>query len=364
LIRSRAAKVMLLATAVSFVAPAMRYGLSDQTVRAAGTAPRRLPPLVEPSTETAIEKGLKYLASRQYPDGSWREVQGGGYSGYPIAMTALASMALAGSGSTPVTGPYAPNLNKAVTYLLKSAQPNGLICRPGEEESRSMYGHGFSMLFLSQVLGMEGDPDRMDEIRTVLQRGVELTGKAQSNLGGWIYTPDSGGDEGSVTITQVQGLRSCRDAGIAVPKRVIQNAMGYLDKSIQPDGGIAYRVGMVGSRPPISAAAVACWFNAGEYNNPKALRCLQYSKRTIGTGPMQAGVLGHFFYAHLYLAQVLYLAGEKEWTPYYPIMRDQLVNMQSDDGSWTGDSVGRIYGTSLALTILQLPYNYLPIYQR
>lgn len=325
---------------------------------------RRYPPMVDTKTDEAIQKGLKYLASRQAADGSWRETGSGGYSGYPVAMTALAGMALAGSGSTPVEGMYSPNLSRATIYLIKSAQPNGLICRPGEEESRSMYGHGFSMLFLSQMMGMEGDPDRMSEIRRVLQGGVDLTGRAQSNLGGWIYTPDANSDEGSVTITQVQALRSCRDAGIAVPKKVIRNAMSYLEKSIQPDGGIAYRVGMVGSRPPISAAAVACWFNAGEYTNPMALKCLKYSKVAIGTSRGERNVLGHFFYAHLYLSQVLYLAGEDEWKPYYPKIKEQLLSIQNEDGSWEGDSVGRVYGTALALTILQLPYNYLPIYQR
>jgi hypothetical protein len=250
------------------------------------------------------------------------------------------------------------------TYLLNSAQSNGLICRPGEEEARSMYGHGFSMLFLSQVMGMEGDADRLAEIRRVLRKAVELTGRAQSRLGGWIYTPDSGGDEGSVTITQVQALRSCRDAGIAVPRQVIDQAMGYLEKSLQPDGGIAYRVGMVGSRPPITAAAVACWFNAGQYDNPMAIRALEYCKKNIGVGGQQRGVWGHYMYAHLYYSQVLYLAGEDHWREYYPQMREHLLTLQNEDGSWEGDGVGRVYGTALALTILQLPYNHLPIYQR
>lgn len=349
---------------IGLVAAAFVLAAAWPRASASDPAAGRLPPMINEETAKAIDRGLKYLVSRQAADGSWRESGAGGYTGYPIAMTALAGMAVAGSGSTPTAGPYSVQLSRAVTYLLNSAQPSGLICRPGEEESRSMYGHGFSMLFLSQMLGMEGDPDRMEAIRRVLQNAVTLTDKAQSQLGGWIYTPDSGGDEGSVTITQVQGLRACRDAGIAVPRRVIREAMGYLEKSIQPDGGIAYRVGMQGSRPPISAAAVACWFNAGEYDNPMALRALAYSKRTIGVGRGQANVWGHYFYAHLYLAQVLYLAGDKEWKPYFPALRDQVLAMQNEDGSWDGDSVGRIYGTSLALTILQLPYNYLPIYQR
>ena len=33
-------------------------------------------------------------------------------------------------------------------------------------------------------------------------------------------------------------------------------------------------------------------------------------------------------------------------------------------GCWRGDGVGTVYGTGIALTILQLPYSFAPIYQR
>ncbi len=279
-------------------------------------------------------------------------------------MTALSSLALLGSGSTPTQGEFAPNLRKSLTFLIGSSQRNGLICRFGDEESRSMYGHGFAMLYLGQVFGMEEDEERLNRIRWVLQKGVDLIARSQSRKGGWLYTPDMNGDEGSVTITQVQGLRSARNAGIAVPKKVVDGAMGYLEKSFLPSGGIAYRVGMSEPRPPITAAAVACWFNAGQYDNPMAKKALEFCKRNIGVGNTRQGVWGHYFYAHLYMAQVMYLAGDKEWDAYFPKLRDHLIATQNDDGSWDGDSVGRVYGTAIALIILQLPDAYLPIMQR
>ena len=73
---------------------------------------------------------------------------------------------------------------------------------------------------------------------------------------------------------------------------------------------------------------------------------------------------GHYYYAHLYLAQVMYLSGDSEWHHYFPLMRDTLVNTQDADGSWEGDQVGPTYGTAVALLILQLPYKSLPIMQR
>ena len=145
-----------------------------------------------------------------------------------------------------------------------------------------------------------------------------------------------------------------------VPKEVIDNAMNYLVISTNSDGGIAYRAKMAGpSRPAITAAAVCCWFNAGEYDNPLALRALEFAKDRIPVGQR----IGHWYYAHFYLAQALYLAGEDNWDDYFPKMRDELLRRQREDGSWH-DQVGATYSTSLALIILQLPYNQLPIMQR
>ena len=209
------------------------------------------------------------------------------------------------------------------------------------------------------------DPQRMARIKHTLARGVELTARSQSPRGGWIYTPDARSDEGSVTITQVQGLRACRNAGVAVPKEVIDRALQYLRDSILPDGGIDYRAGMGGSsRPAITAAAVACWFNAGLYDDPDALRALDYCRRRVTVRTSRGELSGHYYYAHLYAAQIMYLSGGQDWASYYPQMRDYLLSIQAADGSWSGDQVGPIYGTSVGLLILQLPYNRLPILQR
>lgn len=337
-------------------------GVSAGVARPAAAKPPTQPRHVTPEMEEAVKKARKYLARTQGGNGSWRNE--GNYGSYPVTMTSLASLALLGSGSTPTQGEFAPQLRKSLTFLVRSSQRNGLICRFGGEESRSMYGHGFAMLYLAQVYGMEEDEERLNQIRWVLQKGVGLIAKSQSRQGGWLYTPDMSGDEGSVTVTQVQALRAARNAGVAVPKKVIDGAMGYLEKSSLPGGGIAYRVGMSEPRPPITAAAVACWFNAGDYDSPLAKKALEYCKRNIGVGNNRQGVWGHYFYAHLYMAQVMYLAGDKEWDGYFPKIRDHLIATQNDDGSWDGDSVGRVYGTAIALIILQLPDGYLPIMQR
>ncbi|MEM8883622.1 MAG: prenyltransferase/squalene oxidase repeat-containing protein [Planctomycetota bacterium] len=310
-------------------------------------------------TNAKIEKALKFLAREQSKDGSWRS--GGGYGYYPCAMTGLAGLALIASGSTPTRGPFAKNVRRATRYLLSQQQPNGLIAAPAEE-SRSMYGHGFGLLFLSQVYGMEEDLEKQRRIKQACKRAITLIARSQSRDGGWLYTPDSNSDEGSVTVTQVQALRGCRNAGIHVPKKVIDRAIRYIERSQSPDGGIRYSIRNRGSRPALTAAACAVLYNAGKYDSKIADRAFAYAWKTCR--PLSGRSQGHYFYTQLYMSQACWQKGDKYWDRYFPEIQRKLLSTQAGNGSWNGDSVGLVYGTSIALLILQIPYNKLPILSR
>src|SRR6266498_2376305 len=123
----------------------------------------------DPKVEQAIEKGLKWVAKTQSSLGHWTA------GGYPTAMTALAGTALVGSGSTTVQGPYSKNIRKSVDYLLGKSRGNGLIGDP-QSDNRYTYGHGFSMLMLSQVLGEEEDEERRQELVEKLEKACDFSG--------------------------------------------------------------------------------------------------------------------------------------------------------------------------------------------
>jgi hypothetical protein len=324
------------------------------------------PDLVTPKTELAIRKGLAYLAKAQHKRGSWSGGTGSG-ARYEAAMTGLAGVALLSSGTTPTRGPYSANIRRAIYWVLSQQnRATGLICSRGEE-SRSMYGHGFCTLFLAESLGMAGSKKLEARMRVALQRAIKLTEGAQSDAGGWIYTPSRNSDEGSVTVTQVQALRACENAGVKVNKTVIDKSFKYLQKSKCADGGIAYslrsvRGGRGRSRPAITAAALTCLFSAGKYNHALTRSTKKYILKRYKN--MVSGRSGHFYYTHLYLAEAMYQIGGKPWCDYYPRIRDWLLKHQQSNGAWQGDRVGLVYGTSIALTILQLPYGYLPVVQR
>ena len=325
--------------------------------------PRR-PALVTAEAEKTIAKGLRRLDDLQNPDGSY------GTGMYPCTMTSVAGLAFMAGGNTLHEGRYTSRVRRAVTYVLSCASPNGLIARLGEEGSRPMYAHGYAMLFLAQAYGTAPDTETQRAIRQVLDRAIRLTASAQSRDGGWNYTPDSGGDEGSVTITQVQGLRAARNAGIRVPVSTIRRARKYIENSANEDGGIAYRVrARGGSRPPITAAAVAVLYNAGEYDHPVALKAVKYLQNYLGESQRRGrGILGHGHDAYflMYISQAMFLHGEETWQSFFPDVRNSLIKHQAEDGGWTGHlrQGGEAFSVASALLTLQMPYGYLPILQR
>ena len=324
------------------------------------------PKYINARTQRGIKAGLDYLAKTQADDGNWNNSADG--TTYPTVMASLAGMAFLAHGDTPTRGPYADNIRRVELFILSNARPSGLITSPAEESSRSMYGHGFSLLFLSSVYGMETDPRTRDTLKKVIIEAIKLTSRGQSAYGGWTYIPGAG-DEGSVTVTQMQGLRAASNAGFTVPKGTVEAAVKYLERCKTPEGGIEYSLGSAtGPRLPISAAAIDTLYNAGEYDSKLADDCLNFvvkQFRSLNKGQWSKGT-GHEFYTHLYAAQAFYQAGDKYWDNYFFLSaRDQLLQMQQADGMRVaGDGIGPVYGTSIGLIILQLPYKFLPIYQR
>jgi squalene cyclase len=339
---------------------------------------------MRPEYRVAVQKGLEWVVKQQHRDGHW-EANGGQY---PSAMTALGGMVLLMEGSTLREGRYCENIRRAVDWLSERSQRNGLLANPNNavEAGRYMYGHGFSTLFLAQVYGEEEDNDRRRKLEGILTRAVDFIGKAQSSRGGWYYTSAADGhdqDEGSVTITQVQALRAAKNAGIVVPKSIIDKALKYLENSTTEGGGVIYSLSQAGGRamgggqPALTAAAIACAFSSGQYQSPFAKKWLQFCQAHVPIGNVHR--FNHDEYTQYYYAQALYVLGDDgyaklfpqsaenerlTWSKYRKVMFDHLVRTQSSDGSWNGGYIGQIFATTAYLTILQLDNGTLPIYQR
>ena len=117
------------------------------------------------------------------------------------------------------------NVQGAVEFLVRCGTTTGLITGPSQDSGQPMHGHGFALMFLASVYGMiTKESLRQQVARHGPQGGRRLParGRARKEAG---RTSPARGDEGSVTVTQVQALRAAHNAGFLVPKAVIEEAV-------------------------------------------------------------------------------------------------------------------------------------------
>jgi hypothetical protein len=225
-----------------------------------------------------------------------------------------------------------------------------------------MYSHAFATLFLAEIYGMTRHP----EIKTELKQAVDLLVNSQNREGGWRYQPIPVDADLSVTVSTLQALRAARNVGISVPLETIRRASAFVQRCATRRGGFSYQsvneYGMNDTRVSyaLTACGVVSMFSAGQYDSVEvraALRMLPMYRSTVIPGKL------HYYYGHYYAAQAMYMAGGEYWATYYPAVKSEILKMQMADGHWE-DDVGRTYATSMALIVLQMPCECLPIFQK
>jgi hypothetical protein len=311
--------------------------------------------MLSPKTAEAVKKGLGYLAGRQREDGAFGT---GGY-GKNVAVCGLAGMAFIASGSTPGRGPHAKEVDHLLDYILAQEGESGFIDVPAAASHGPMYGHGFATLFLAECYGMTLRSD----IREKLTKAVQLIVNTQNPEGGWRYQPVRNDADISVTVCQVMALRAARNAGLYVPHETMAKSVEYVKKCQNADGGFMYMSTGGPSAFPRSAAGVVALYSAGVYEGPEIDKGLEYLMAQIPRGD-DFSHESHYYYGHYYAVQAMWHAGGDYWTRWYPAVRDAILKRQIEDGSWPDSAYGSEYATSMACIILQMPNNYLPIFQR
>ena len=320
-----------------------------------GDVPEGAAEQVTVETDRAIEAGLAWLAKSQNGDGSFGS---GGYRGN-IAVTSLAGLAFMANGSSPGRGPYGSQIDRALLYVMENTAPSGFIAVPGAATHGPMYSHGFGALFLAEAYGMSRRP----ELREKLTNAIRLIIDTQNGEGGWRYQPVRADADISVTICQINALRAARNAGLFVPKETVDNCIRYVKQTQNADGGFRYMMQTGASAFPRSAAGVVALYSASVYEGKDIDRGVEYLKQFMPE--MKLGQrFSHYFYGHYYAAQAMWIRGGTDWNIWYPAIRDELVHRQNASAGFWPDSICSEYGTAMALIILQMPNNYLPIFQR
>ncbi|RME83312.1 MAG: prenyltransferase [Planctomycetota bacterium] len=338
----------------------------------------------------AILKGLDYLAKNQDP------LEGSFSKQYKLAVTSLAGLAfLAYPESGYQRGRYGKVIDRALRYILRLAKDStgkikyrpglGIWLNDGEEQGR-MHAHCYATLFLAEVYGLLRKKKQEQEVKIILKGAIQCLLQSQTygvvyrngkrmEWGGWgyyhKYEPKNNEDEASTTVCALQALRAARNAGIFVPKSAINRAINYVKLCIKKDGSFRYSLvrGVKRSSFELTAAAVSTLNAAGVYHSYELERGLQYMRDSMAKQKQYGSTVDEaaqtwYFYGNLYAAQAMYQAGDVYFLPWYKEVRQVLLKKQKPDGSWIHRKFGKEYATAMALLILEVPLNTLPIFQR
>src|SRR5262249_46313561 len=153
---------------------------------------------------------------------------------------------------------------------------------------------------------------------------------------------------------------------IAVPKKQVDDCVKYVRRCQDRMGGWFRYMAQGGGGGGVqafarTAAGVCALYSAGLYDDEDGTKGLDLLLPNKPSGVKRRDM--HYFYGHYYAAQAMWTAGGKYWTEWFPAIRDELLGSQRPDGSWS-DLICTHYGTAMALIILQIPNNYLPILQK
>jgi hypothetical protein len=318
-------------------------------------------PAISAELQRAIDAGLKALAAAQSTNGGYPLTSKDPTAKDLTGITALAGLAFLAHGDLPARGIYARNLQRIQEALMGSAQPSGYLARTND--TGGMYCHSLALEFLANLSLLTDDPATRQTCRKLAEKAVVLIVSAQSEEGGWRYTPMPSSADSCQTAGQLIALRAAADAGINVDKAVAEKATRYLLLLQEPDGGFRYTSGGGASGYARTAAVLATLHHAGLGQTEPARRGLEYLRpyfpESTGVPPRKIG--SEFpYYGLYYAAQAMYLAGGDPWKSWYEANCADLVRKQDATGLWP-DRQGDLLATSAALIVLQFPKKGLPV---
>jgi hypothetical protein len=332
--------------------------------------------------DRAAAGGLTWLATHQSERGYWQgdvghkqqddylvlhsaaenEARGQGHLG----VSALCGLAFLAGGHLPDRGQHGDVVRRTLDYVLRHVAESGLISDGGTR----MYSHAFATLFLAEVWGMAGGP----EVRQALERAVHIVVDCQNRQGGWRYDPFTPEADLSVTVCQLQALRAARNIGIQVPAQTIDEAVAFVKRARTVGGPSAglfyYKIEGRGARTKnrefaINAAAVTSLFTAGVFDERLYGPALDFVDREYAVVADYWPTHFYYWYGNYYACQAMFQAGGPRFDTYLERITRDLLRRQERDGRWRNDvGPGDPFATAVACIILQIPKQFLPIFQR
>jgi hypothetical protein len=307
--------------------------------------------------ETAVVKGLKWLAANQNQDGSW------GKGEFRCAMTGLALLAFLGHCETPDVGQFTETVFKAINYLIAFGESHDGRLSPHQGNAYP-YEHGIATYALAEAYSMTQDA----KIEPVLRKSINIILNGQTSDGGWEYNYASSGIDMSVLGWNFQALKAAQLTGLkidGVDKALNRGLSAVRKMQDNKSGHWFYKLGNDRISPSLTGVGVLCMaFMKQARTNPARMGCeavITYFPPTFGD-PLTN------LYGWYYATQACFQYGGMIWSKWRRVFQKELIKNQNDDGSWQGQDPwnqhmqpdDNIYSTALCILMLEVYYRYLP----
>lgn len=350
------------------------------------------------STEGAVQRGLRWLAEHQEPDGSWSAegfsrqcrhtipCRGPGQGQFDTGITALAALAFLGAGYVPglrdvgleAADPalllYARNVEKALDALLARQNGAGAF---GAEGENYFYNHAIGTLAVAEAYALTGKA----RFRESALAAISFSVRAQQSTGGWDYTSSATGrSDLSITGWQILAFRAALAGGLEVPEGTLASARAFLDRAVTPEGeGIYATLGEEARRKGINMVAVGCLARIFLGALPSDDRIRRGAERLLRAPPEARATEAweqtfQSYYSWYTATLALFHLGGDPWKAWNVLLQRAVLPLQASRGheegswppesSWIGMSGGRVYATAILVLTLETYYRHEPIFKQ
>ncbi|MHC4605551.1 MAG: prenyltransferase/squalene oxidase repeat-containing protein [Planctomycetota bacterium] len=351
----------------------------------------------------AIEKGLKYVVSRQHDGGKWAccEVTGSarGFTARhdDVLDTVLCGLALLAEGSTTKEGRFQEALRKAVRFALSNLDPAtgridaisdiSSIPKTKAADFETWYA-SFMALFLAEVRARDPEAVPAEALKGLGKRLVLL----QRESGGWSHDLRPANfkakvrvrgrrvkaqvhyseDLAAATNFAVVALAALKRSGAGIPEKALEQAAAYYRKVQNEDGGFQYgrnhakREDSVKSEPGRTAGALFALLLLNDGKLDAAAGGLKHLRDNMKSLPFSAMHDNEAFsVSFLSGALLCHSLGPEYWGEYVRHFHGGITGGQRSGGSMILSDLERpsAYQTAVALIILQLPLGHLTFLQ-
>ncbi len=359
----------------AFVNGADRPHWPEAAVFAAAATPPSSP-LTSAQTAQARRDAQAFLLRSQQADGSWISPMDAfsiATTGYTYAVTALCGSALLPDRDREQAVDLA--VRRAVAYLLAVRDAGGLDGGSDLMGVYSIWSRAFVLRFLAQsrTAGL-AEPAALDAAVAGL---VESVVGSQHDRGGWPYVilagdDDTGFDPSASFLTAgvLLALLDARAAGAQVPQGALDRGLGFLRRTRLPDGSFRYFGDVpqaegdpeAAGRGPVCALALLRG-GAGTvaelrialegFGAQREALARERGKDLCHTGPEGQGAHYLFYDWAFAAAAVAELPASERARHRRPLLQDVLEARDAEGAYADMPSLGRAYGTAMALAALR-----------